>query len=92
MKFEVCPEVVHRVIPGNTDSNSCRISKISPLARRRSSAEDRRMARTRIVVPISLPPDMAAQLEQRRKEQYRSRSELVREALRRYFNRSDREQ
>jgi metal-responsive CopG/Arc/MetJ family transcriptional regulator len=34
---------------------------------------------------ISLPPKMAEELEQVRKAEHRTRSELVREALRQYF-------
>ena len=35
---------------------------------------------------ISLPPAMARQLEKVRKQEHRTRSELMREALRRYFD------
>jgi metal-responsive CopG/Arc/MetJ family transcriptional regulator len=35
---------------------------------------------------ISLPPEMMIELEQARKQEHRTRSELVREALRRYFS------
>jgi predicted transcriptional regulator len=35
---------------------------------------------------ISLPPGMARQLEKVRKQEHRTRSELMREALRHYFN------
>ncbi|MBI1955141.1 MAG: ribbon-helix-helix protein, CopG family [Acidobacteria bacterium] len=41
--------------------------------------------RTRQVVTISLPPAMVRQLEVVRKQESRTRSELVREALRQYF-------
>ena len=41
--------------------------------------------RTRIIVTISLPPAMVRQLEAVRKREHRTRSELVREALRQYF-------
>lgn len=43
------------------------------------------MARTTSTLTISLPPEMAAQLEEARKREHRTRSELIREALRRYF-------
>jgi len=41
--------------------------------------------RTTETMTISLPPAMAKQLERVRKEENRTRSELMREALRRYF-------
>ncbi|MBI3894725.1 MAG: ribbon-helix-helix protein, CopG family [Acidobacteria bacterium] len=40
---------------------------------------------TRHIVTISLPPAMVRQLEAVRKRESRTRSELVREALRQYF-------
>ena len=40
--------------------------------------------RTTIVCPISLPPDLVALTEQLQREEHRTRSELVREALRLY--------
>lgn len=42
--------------------------------------------RTTETVTISLPPGMARQLERVRKQEHRTRSELMREALRRYFD------
>lgn len=42
--------------------------------------------RTRQTLTISLPPAMLRQIERARKEEHRTRSELVREALRRYFS------
>ena len=45
-----------------------------------------RMARTTTTVTFSLPPDMAAQVDQLVEREGRSRSELVREALRRYID------
>jgi metal-responsive CopG/Arc/MetJ family transcriptional regulator len=42
------------------------------------------MARITITYSISLPPEMAAELEEIRKKEHRTRSELLREALRRY--------
>jgi metal-responsive CopG/Arc/MetJ family transcriptional regulator len=42
------------------------------------------MARTTVTYTISLPPEMAAELEDIRKKEHRTRSELLREALRRY--------
>lgn len=44
------------------------------------------MARTTATFTISLPPEMFAELELVREKEYRTRSELIREALRRYFN------
>lgn len=41
--------------------------------------------RTRQTITISLPPKMAAQVEEVMKVENRTRSELVREALRAYF-------
>ena len=41
------------------------------------------MARTTKIITLSLPPEMAAQIEKLRKEEGRTRSELLREALRR---------
>lgn len=35
---------------------------------------------------ISLPPEMAAELEEIQKKEHRTRSELIREALRRYIS------
>ncbi len=43
--------------------------------------------RTRHAMTISLPPEMLEEFEQVRKAEHRTRSELVREALRGYFNR-----
>ena len=43
------------------------------------------MARTTETLTISLPPAFRRQLEQVRKEEHRTCSELVREALRAYF-------
>lgn len=42
------------------------------------------MARTTITFTISLPPEMAEELEEIMKKEHRTRSELIREALRRY--------
>ena len=47
------------------------------------------MTRTTITFTISLPPAMAATLEAVMKEEHRTRSELIREALRRYFAAGD---
>lgn len=41
--------------------------------------------RTTVTYTISLPPEMAVQLEEAMKKEHRTRSELVREALRIYF-------
>lgn len=43
------------------------------------------MSRITETFTISLPPEMAAQVLQAMKEEHRTRSELIREALRRYF-------
>lgn len=43
--------------------------------------------RTRQTMTISLPPKMIAEVERARKEEHRTRSELVREALRVYLAR-----
>ena len=42
--------------------------------------------RTRQTMTISLPPAMIGEVERVRKTEHRTRSELVREALRLYFN------
>jgi hypothetical protein len=44
------------------------------------------MSRTTSVFSVSLPPEMLEDLERVRREQHRTRSELVREALRRYLS------
>lgn len=41
--------------------------------------------RTRQTMTVSLPPEMIADVERVRKREHRTRSELVREALRAYF-------
>lgn len=41
--------------------------------------------RTRATMTVSLPPEMIEQVEEVRKTEHRTRSELVREALRTYF-------
>jgi Arc/MetJ-type ribon-helix-helix transcriptional regulator len=43
--------------------------------------------RTRQTFTVSLPPEMARQVERLRRREHRTRSELVREALRTYFAR-----
>jgi len=43
------------------------------------------MARTTATFSVSLPPRMAKQIERARKSEHRTRSEFVREALRRYL-------
>ncbi len=43
--------------------------------------------RTRQTFTVSLPPEMARQVERLRKLEHRTRSELMREALRTYFAR-----
>jgi len=42
--------------------------------------------RTRQTMTVSLPPQMITEVERVRKAEHRTRSELVREALRAYFN------
>ena len=44
------------------------------------------MARTTATLTISLPPTMLEELERVRKHEHRTRSELMREALRGYFS------
>ena len=44
------------------------------------------MARTTATLTISLPPAMLKELERVRKQEHRTRSELMREALRTYFS------
>ena len=44
------------------------------------------MARSTTTVTFSLPPDMAAQVDQLVEREGRSRSEVVRDALRRYID------
>ena len=44
------------------------------------------MARVTVTFTISLPPEMAEELEEVRKREHRTRSELIREALRRYVS------
>lgn len=41
--------------------------------------------RTRSTMTVSLPPEMIAEVERVRKAEHRTRSELIREALRTYF-------
>jgi CopG family transcriptional regulator/antitoxin EndoAI len=43
------------------------------------------MPRTTKTITISLPPDMAEQVEKVRREEGRTKSELLREALRQYI-------
>ena len=43
------------------------------------------MARTTATFTISLPPEMAEKVDEMMKKEKRTRSELFREALRRYF-------
>ena len=45
------------------------------------------MTRTTATFSVSLPPEMAAELEEVMKREHRTRSELIREALRYYFQR-----
>ena len=43
------------------------------------------MSRTTATFSVSVPPEMAGEIERVRKSEHRTRSELVREALRRYI-------
>jgi metal-responsive CopG/Arc/MetJ family transcriptional regulator len=43
------------------------------------------MPRITVTFSISIPPEMAKQLEELKKKEHRTRSELIREALRRYM-------
>jgi Arc/MetJ-type ribon-helix-helix transcriptional regulator len=73
-------------------SHICRFGKISPLPGRWSRGEATVvMSRTTSTFPISLPPEMATEVERVRKEEHCTRSELVREALRRVSFLSDRQ-
>jgi metal-responsive CopG/Arc/MetJ family transcriptional regulator len=47
------------------------------------------MGRTSATFSVSLPPAMAKELERVRRKQHRTRSELVREALRHYIRDTD---
>jgi predicted transcriptional regulator len=47
------------------------------------------MSRTSATFSVSLPPEMAKELERVRKKEHRTRSELVREALRHYIRDTD---
>lgn len=47
------------------------------------------MTRTTATFSVSLPPEMATELERVRKAEHRTRSELVREALRHYIREAD---
>ena len=47
------------------------------------------MPRTTATFSVSLPPQMAKELERVRKSEHRTRSELVREALRGYIRQAD---
>jgi Arc/MetJ-type ribon-helix-helix transcriptional regulator len=60
------------------------------LAQRPSTCQHGAIAGVTQTFTISLPFEMAAKLEQVRKVERRTRSELIREALRQYFTRKDR--
>jgi hypothetical protein len=87
-RFE--PEVVakeqalkkpHRV----PDFPFCRLGSSSRLCWRRLAGKNcSTMRRTTATFSVSLPPEMMEELEQVRKAERRTRSELIREALRRY--------
>jgi len=44
------------------------------------------MARITVICSISLPPDIAEKLDEAVKKERRTRSEIIREALRRYVS------
>ena len=50
------------------------------------------MPRTTALLSISLPPAMAEELDRVRRSEHRTRSELVREALRKYIREADMEE
>ena len=50
------------------------------------------MARITVTFSISIPPEMAVKLEEIRKREQRTRSELIREALRQYMAAASHEQ
>jgi hypothetical protein len=47
------------------------------------------MSRTTATFSISLPPEMMAMLDDAMRHEHRTRSELIREALRQYFEKQD---
>jgi metal-responsive CopG/Arc/MetJ family transcriptional regulator len=47
------------------------------------------MRRSSATISVSLPPKMADEIERVRRKEHRTRSEFVREALRRYIERAD---
>ncbi len=64
----------------------CRLGTFTRLVRACLSEETGRMPRITVTFSISLPPEMAVELEETMKREHRTRSELIREALRRYFS------
>ncbi|HQT82608.1 MAG: hypothetical protein B7W98_03120 [Parcubacteria group bacterium 20-58-5] len=50
------------------------------------------MARVTVTFTISFPPEMAEELEEVMRREHRTRSELIREALRRYVSAPPRSQ
>ena len=50
------------------------------------------MGRVTVTFTVSMPPEMEDELERVRKREQRTRSELVREALRRYFRQRSEEE
>lgn len=56
----------------------------TPLPKTHRGGECLHMARTTVTFTVSLPPQMAAELEDVMRREHRTRSELVREALRQY--------
>lgn len=72
------PEWPNRVI-------CCQSGKFSRRALKPARSENGCMARTTATFTVSVPPAMVVEIEQVRKDEHRTRSELIREALRRYF-------
>lgn len=59
----------------------------SRLGVRLRHTQAKEVSRTTETFSISLPPEMAVELERVRKQEHRTRSELIREALRQYLKR-----
>jgi hypothetical protein len=66
-------------------SRACKFGKKSLLPLNPEMREYSGMARTTATFSISLPPEMLAWVDELRMREHRTRSELIREALRRYF-------
>ncbi len=83
--FTIDPEVLSHTVDSTRFEFSVMLSLILPPCSLLYSRENERMSRTTITCTISLPPKMAKQLDEAMEEEGRTRSELVREALRVYF-------